>query len=129
MRETHHSPGGCDLPPAGTVPRGKGPPSGLPTDGGEPPRRPESVPEVELILNVNMDIPANPSRFYLLMLHRPTGQRYAFRLSPPFHVTGCLGPRDLLQWRETDLTRLAYDENLDLVPWANERMEEFDPTF
>jgi hypothetical protein len=74
-------------------------------------------------------IPARPGTFYLLMLHFPTGERYAFRLEHPFRVTGCLGPRNRREWRQTDLSTLDYDENLDLVVWANEHVTEFDPTF
>ena len=54
------------------------------------------------------------------MLHVPTGERYAFRIEVPgYRVTGCLGPRNLLQWRAIDQTALDYDENPDLVPRAS----------
>ena len=66
----------------------------------------------------------------MLMLHVPTGERYAFRVEQPgFRVTGCLGPRTLAEWRVTPLDALDYDASPDLVPWANEHIEEFDLTF
>ena len=76
-----------------------------------------------------MKIPARPGPSYMLMLHRPTGERYAFRVEQPgFRVTGCLGPRPLNEWRRTDLQALDYDAAPELVPWANEHVEEFDLT-
>lgn len=64
------------------------------------------------------------------MLHRPTGERYAFRVEKPgFNVTGCVGPRSLQEWRRTDLAALDYDADQALAMWANERVPEFDLTF
>jgi hypothetical protein len=66
---------------------------------------------------------------YQLMLHIPTGERYAFQIEMPgYHVTGCRGPQALLQWRSTDLIQLDYEGSTGLVPWANEHLAEFELT-
>ena len=45
-----------------------------------------------------MNIPSQPHRIYQLVVHVPTGERYAFRIEMPgYRVTGCLGPRNVLQ--------------------------------
>jgi hypothetical protein len=72
-------------------------------------------------------IPASPQAIYQLYLHRPTGERHAFRIEGG-RVTGCLGPQDLPPWGATDLTQLAFDEHPDQVAWANDHREEFELT-
>jgi len=74
-----------------------------------------------------MNIPSKPGPIYSLYLHVPTGERYAFRVEAG-RVTGCLGPRNLAQWRTTDLTGLDYDSNLQLAEWAHDHWGEFDLT-
>jgi hypothetical protein len=64
---------------------------------------------------------------YQLMRHLPTDQYYACRIEG-VRITGCLGPQKPCWWRVVDLTVLPYEENSDLVPWANEHLAEFDLT-
>jgi hypothetical protein len=68
-----------------------------------------------------MNVPARPNTIHELFDH-------IIRKVPAYRVTGCLGPRNLLQRRATDLESLDYGENTDLVEWAQEHQGEFDLT-
>ena len=72
-------------------------------------------------------IPARPRFIYHLMLHVPTGERYTFRLDRG-RVAGVLGPRNLQEWRATDLESLDYDANTERAEWAARHLKEFDLT-
>jgi hypothetical protein len=66
---------------------------------------------------------------YALMLHVPTGQRYAFRFAMPgMQLTGVCGPKNLDVWRRTPLEGLNYDAEPELRAWAEARLGEFDLT-
>lgn len=72
-------------------------------------------------MNTSMSFTSN----YRLLRHLPTGQPYTCRVEG-VRITGCLGPLKP-RWRPVvDLAALPYEENSELVRWANERLDKFD---
>jgi hypothetical protein len=70
------------------------------------------------------NIPSRPIVIYDLVLHWPTGERYALKKEPEgdgWQVTGYVGPRPLDEWRRTSLEELAWET--DRLEWIRAERE------